>query len=603
VTRDTKGDISGPVTWHLSPVTSRLPAVIAILAALLRPAPARADDFSATNSPLAVFQSAEQVRAECLEGRRMICGKILRVLPDGLVVESGYPDLLRPPLTDSWLVPGSVAATRPPNLVESREPGAVCVGTVLLTDLPRARGIIPKPFDYVILLAYPAGETTYTSVGTVQKTARRFTGTLAAAVKFQIGEKRWSAVQLRMPANENGGIPKLLSQTGAFRDVATLTPADTLVPYDLNVPFWSDGAEKTRWACVPPGEVIHFTPTGEWSFPPGTIFVKHFDIATDETHPKAKRRLETRLLVCDAAGGVYGVTYKWRADNSDAELLETNFTEDIVIKTAAGVRTQEWYYPSRADCLTCHTANAGHVLGVKTRQLNREFKYPNGKTENELVAWKNLGLLDADFSGADAKQFPALAGPADPSRTLEDRARSYLDANCANCHRPNGTVAGFDARYDTPLAEQHIVGGHVLIDQRIDGARVVAPHDVWRSILLMRVDTAEAYRMPPLARNRVDERGAELLRAWIESLPGPDVLPPPEILPHSGNFSQPVKVTLKSGPGATIYYTLDGTVPTADDLLYTNPFTLTDPTIVRATAFKPGSTKSITAREFFLFDH
>jgi uncharacterized repeat protein (TIGR03806 family) len=586
--------------FGITPIQLR--AVLVIMALLPRLEPARANDFSATNSPLAAFQSAEQVRAECLAGRRMICGKILRILPDGLVIESGYTDLLRPPLTDSWLVPGDVSATRPPNLVESREPGAVCIGTVLLTDLPRARGKMPKPFDYVILLGYPAGEATYTSIGTVQKTVRRFTGTLTAAVKFQIGEKRWSEVPLRMPANADGGIPKLLSQTGAFRDLTTLTPADSLVPYEVNVPFWSDGAEKARWVCVPSGELIHFAPTGEWSFPPGTIFVKNFEMVTDETHPDVKRRLETRLLVCDAAGGIYGVTYKWRLDNSDAELLETNLTEDIEIKTASGVRTQKWYYPSRADCLTCHTANAGYVLGVKTRQLNRDFKYPNGKTENELVAWKNLGLLDADFSEADAKRFPALAGLDDTSRTLEDRARSYLDANCANCHRPNGTVAGFDARYDTPLAEQQIVGGHVLIDQRIDGARVVAPHDVWRSILLMRVDTTEAYRMPPLARNTVDERGVKLLRAWIESLPGPEVLPPPEIVPHGGNFTRPVVVTLKSEPVAKIYYTVDGTVPTTGDLLYEKPFTLTDPTIVRAKAFKPGCTESIAAKEFFLFN-
>jgi len=233
---------------------------------------ARANDFSATNSPAARSQSTEQVRAGCLDGRRMICGKILRVLPDGLVVESGYTDLLRPPLTDSWLVPGTVAAMPAPNLVESREPGSVCVGTVFLTDLPKARGKKPKPFDYVILLAYPAGETTYTSVGTLQKTARRFTGTLATAVRFKIAQARWTAVPLRMPPGAAGTIPKLLSQTGAFLDVTNLIPSPFLVPYDLNVPFWSDGAEKRRWVCVPPGEAVHFSPTGEWVFPPGTIF-------------------------------------------------------------------------------------------------------------------------------------------------------------------------------------------------------------------------------------------------------------------------------------------------------------------------------------------
>ncbi len=178
-----------------------------------------------------------------------------------------------------------------------------------------------------------------------------------------------------------------------------------------------------------------------------------------------------------------------------------------------------------------------------------------------------------------------------------------MDANCANCHRPNGTVAGFDARYDTPLEGQKIVGGHVLIDQRIDGARVVAPNDVWRSILLMRVDTTNAYKMPPLARNTVDETGVNLLRDWITSLPGPSVLPPTVISPPGGNFSLPVEVSLKSGPGAKIYYTLDGTVPTTDDLLYQKPFTLNDPTIVRAKAFKPGSTQSITSQEFFLFNN
>ena len=218
-----------------------------------------------------------------------------------------------------------------------------------------------------------------------------------------------------------------------------------------------------------------------------------------------------------------------------------------------------------------------------------------------LVDWDRRGLLDAEIFPASIKLFPRLARADDPSRSLADRARSYLDANCANCHRPEGTVAGFDARYDTPLAKQNIVDGHVLIDQRIDGARVVAPNDVWRSILLMRVNTSDGYAMPPLARNTIDTAGAALLRAWITSLPGPHVLPPPEISPPGGHFSKAVAVRLKSEPGAKIYYTLDGTVPTTEDLLYHQPFTLKKPTIVRANAFKEGATRSITAKEFFLF--
>jgi hypothetical protein len=151
---------------------------------------AQTNDSSATNSALAAFQHAEQVRAECLQGRRQICGKILRVLPEGLVVESGYADLLRPPLTDSWLVSGTATSTMTPNLIEQKDPGAVCVGTIFLSDLPKARGKKPKAFDYVILTGYPAGEHTYTSVGTVQKTARHFTGNVAAAVKLRLAAEQ-----------------------------------------------------------------------------------------------------------------------------------------------------------------------------------------------------------------------------------------------------------------------------------------------------------------------------------------------------------------------------------------------------------------------------
>jgi uncharacterized repeat protein (TIGR03806 family) len=405
---------------------------------------------------------------------------------------------------------------------------------------------------------------------------------------------------LQMPDRAEGVFPRLLSQTGAFKDMAHFVPGDALIPYDLIVPFWSDGATKTRWVSVPDDQKVKFAPTGEWVFPRGTVFVKTFELATNEANPNLKRRLETRLLVCDATGSVYGVTYKWRADNRDADLLETNLNEVITIQTATGMRTQTWYYPSRQDCLVCHTANAGFVLGVKTRQLNHDFIYPTGVADNELHAWNHIGLFDTNLNKADLKNLPALANAADPARSLEDRARSYLDANCANCHCPGGTVAYFDARYDTPLAQQNLINGRVLIDQRIDGARVIAPNDIWRSILFMRANTTEAFKMPTLARNTIDGQGMVLLREWIESLPGPPVLPPPEISPRGGNFNKPVSVTLQSEPGATIRYTVDGTVPTTSDLLYEKPIQLNGPTILRAKAFKPGCTKSITTQEIFL---
>jgi hypothetical protein len=128
-------------------------------------------------------QATETIRADCVHGRRIICGRIMKILPDGLVVESGYPSLMRPPLSKSWLIPGTVPAERDANLIEGNEPGCVCVGRVFLTSLPRSRVAKPKLYDYVVIQAYPIGQYTYTSVGSIERTIRRFSATLATAVK------------------------------------------------------------------------------------------------------------------------------------------------------------------------------------------------------------------------------------------------------------------------------------------------------------------------------------------------------------------------------------------------------------------------------------
>jgi glucose/arabinose dehydrogenase/regulation of enolase protein 1 (concanavalin A-like superfamily) len=125
--------------------------------------------------------------------------------------------------------------------------------------------------------------------------------------------------------------PLLLSQTGVFSSLTNLTPSSGFIGYDVNNALWSDGANKKRWFGVPTGTSIGYSPSGEWTFPQGSVFVKHFELPTDDTNPATHRRLETRLLVRDNQGFVYGASYKWRPDNSDADLVQTGTTENVSI--------------------------------------------------------------------------------------------------------------------------------------------------------------------------------------------------------------------------------------------------------------------------------
>ncbi len=142
----------------------------------------------ATNSQ-ALERRSEQIRTACINGRRHICGRVLQIVPQGLVVESGYTNLLRPELSRSWVAPGNVSATLPPNLVEQKTPGAICVGLVFVTDIPKRPAV--KLYDYVILEAYPAGQYIYQPVPSVSKNIRRFSVGLLTAIKlnFDAGEK------------------------------------------------------------------------------------------------------------------------------------------------------------------------------------------------------------------------------------------------------------------------------------------------------------------------------------------------------------------------------------------------------------------------------
>jgi len=408
-----------------------------------------------------------------------------------------------------------------------------------------------------------------------------------------------------------GSIPLLLSETGVYTNTPNRVPAGGLIPYVPNTPLWSDGAVKSRYTAVPntggvitPAEQINFLPTNYWTFPAGTVFVKNFDLVVDQTNTNTPLlRLETRLLVRDINGAVYGVTYKWLPDNSDAQLLTNSLSENITITNSTGLTTQTWYYPSPSDCLTCHTPVANYVLGVNTRQLNNTETYPaTGVTDNELRTLNRLGLLNPAFNESAISNFEALSAVTNTSASLEQRSRSYLDANCAQCHQPGGAGITFDARYDTPLAQQNITNFPASVTLGLDGACIIKDQDIWRSVLYARINTTNAaIKMPPLARNEIDTNAVQEFNAWINSLPGTPALSPVSITPDGGTFAPSVGVTLQStNTGVTLYYTLDGTLPTTNSLLYSATFTLTNDATVTASAFETGYNNSVSVNAPFV---
>lgn len=309
----------------------------------------------------------------------------------------------------------------------------------------------------------------------------------------------------------------LLSETGIFANLDTLTPASGFIEYDINVPFWSDGTEKRRWIGVPNGQRIGFSSTGAWTFPVGTVLVKHFEMNMTDGDPTSARRLETRALVRRSSGWE-GFTYRWNAGETDADLLAGAVTETLTINTSTGTRQQLYEYPSRTDCLQCHTAVSGSVLGMRTRQANRDFDFPNA-IDNQLRTYNHIDYFTTDIGSAS--QYGAYPDIGDAGVSVQTRARAYLDANCAQCHRPNGpTPSNIDLRFDTTNANMNALDAAPIAGTLgIAGARIVDPGSKETSVLWERMRRLDANRMPPIASHRVDDAGVALIGQWIDQLP------------------------------------------------------------------------------------
>ena len=322
--------------------------------------------------------------------------------------------------------------------------------------------------------------------------------------------------------------PQLLSETGLFQSVQDHQLHDSVIGYDVNAPLWSDGAKKSRWIALPQSKdaagktvnsKITFSNRGAWGFPEGTVLIKSF--ALDAVlEGQDKRWIETRLLIKDQAEWV-GYSYAWNGQQTDAKLVPAQGEEQLFQPPGDdGTGNMLWRFPSRAECMVCHSRAAKYVLGLSTEQMNRENSY-HGKSINQLDYLESLKVISIKRPTKKGETLPRLANPYDEKEPLADRARAYLHANCAQCHVPaGGGNSQIELRYFTELEKTKSVDVAPLHNKfDLANAKIIAPGSPDSSVLLHRLKIRGRGQMPQLATNRVDEQAVKMLSKWISSLP------------------------------------------------------------------------------------
>jgi glucose/arabinose dehydrogenase/mono/diheme cytochrome c family protein len=350
----------------------------------------------------------------------------------------------------------------------------------------------------VAVEAAPDGSLLVLNRGTIWRDGKKFATNSGSLVRIRHVGAGGAAQPTQAPP-----IPKRLSETGAFASLRELRPREGFVPFEINAPPWQPGVRGRRWISLPPGQAIKFSSDGEWEFPVGAVIAQHYELEATGAPFETHLMWFTGPRLCRAAA------YRWAADGREAALVE-----DAEIAPVPGASRRQWFSPGVEEQLNLDFVVTGFLLPVNTRQLNRD---------QQLQNWNARGWFTPKLRAEDFAKLPRLAPLDETSAPAELRARSYLDVNCSACHRPGGPSRGFfDARITTPLAEQKLLGGELMAgDLGIAGARVVAPGHPDKSVLLLRLQRNDAFRMPQVSVNDEPSPALPVLAEWIRQLEAP----------------------------------------------------------------------------------
>lgn len=314
-----------------------------------------------------------------------------------------------------------------------------------------------------------------------------------------------------------GQFPRQLSASGLFAKVSEHRLAPGVEPYQINASPWEDQLEAERFIAIPNGELLgqyarNRFQQGEikdaWRFPEGSVLGKTLSLPHHITEDGNPRKLETQVLH-RYQNRWQAYSYIWNKEQTEAHLAPS---EGDTIDLPANLVSSQHRVSSRTECILCHTIQAGSVLGFNEGQLNGRVRH-----ETELARFTRLGYFEKRPRG----QKKVFVDPYDPTQDLNQRARSYLHVNCAQCHRfGGGGTAIFDVRYSLSNEETKFFASLPIQGTfGIEGAQIIAPQDPESSLLYYRMSKLGQGRMPHFGAQTIDQRGLEMLRDWIQSLP------------------------------------------------------------------------------------
>lgn len=321
---------------------------------------------------------------------------------------------------------------------------------------------------------------------------------LAALLLAGVGVAAAPAPGVSDAAIVGAAYPQTLAEYRFFADPAARRPVAGVVPYRLNTPLWSDGADKTRFVYVPAGTKAHAAGEGLIDLPVGSALIKHFAFGG--------RLVETRVLLHRPDGWV-ALPYRWDAAQGEARLVLGGAR--VAVTTPAG-ETISYAIPNKNQCKECH-ALAGKVTPIGPKAWNLAPQW--------LAAWHQAGHLDA--VPAVARRVPLWEDRA--AAPVAEAARGYLEANCAHCHNPQGAASNSGLFLGWEVSDPVLLGrgkrpvaaGRGSLGLEFD----IAPGDPEASILYRRMASREAgVAMPELGTAAVDPAGLAAVRAWIAAM-------------------------------------------------------------------------------------